>query len=317
MDSAPIFIVGSPRSGTTLLRLVLNSHPRIGIPVETGYFPAVYERFSERRGSWEEAVELFVGYCERRFLPPLALEGERAALLALNGPDYERLLTLPVASWAAAQGKPRWGEKTPFHIFYAGSIMRLFPAAKLLVMVRDPRAAVASMNRFGAIGSGTALNARLWRDVYTDGITTVEQFVPREQAFTVRYESLIVDPEHTLTGVCNFLGENFDPVLLDFHESTAAYDRLADTPKTSQPIHGDPDGWRAKLSERDVAIIETICGPQMEALGYARVGRRLRAGERLGVGANITYATMKHWQHRRQRYHPVVYPPFARFRRTS
>jgi hypothetical protein len=207
MDNTPIFIVGSPRSGTTLLRLALNSHPRIGIPTETEYFPAVYERFSERRGRWEEAVEFFVAYCERRFLPPLDFTGERAALLALKDPDYERLLSLPLASWAAAQGKARWGEKTPFHIFYAEPIMRLFPAAKLLVMVRDPRAAVASMNRFGAIGSGTALNARLWRDVYTDGIAAVEHFVPSGQALTVRYESLIEDPEGTLRGACSFLGE--------------------------------------------------------------------------------------------------------------
>ncbi len=316
-DTAPIFIVGAPRSGTTLLRLVLNKHVKIGIPTETEFFPVVYERYAQKPARWGEAVELFIDRCERRLLPPLDLAAEREELLALGAPDYGRLLRLPLAAWAAAEGKRRWGEKTPLHIFHADAIVRLFPEAKLLVMLRDPRATVASMNRFSGIGSGTALNARLWRDAYSKGAATVQQLVPTAQALTVRYERLVSTPEDTMKEVCEFLGEAFDPALLDFHESSGRYADLPDTPKISQPIHADPDEWRAQLSDGELTIVESICGPTMEALGYAKLARPLRVRERGHIAASRAYVAAKQLQHRRLAYHPVTYRPFARFRQSG
>jgi hypothetical protein len=313
MDS-PIFVVGAPRSGTTLLRLVLNSHPRIAIPNETEYFPAIYEPYSRRPAGWRQAIELFVKRCEHRFLPQVDLTETREELLALPAPDWARLLALPLAAWGALERKPRWGEKTPFHIFHADAIMRLFPDARVVVMLRDPRATVASMNRFGAIGSGTSLNACLWRDSYSTGLGAVERAVPHGQRLIVRYEALIGAPERVIEEVCNFVGEAFDRSLLDFHQTTATYSRLPDTPKTAQPIHGAPDAWRDELSESDVAIVETICRSQIKKLGYERNGRRVRPRERAVIAANIGYFTLKQWQNRRERYHPVLYEPLTRLR---
>ncbi len=177
---SPIFIVGAPRSGTTMMRLILNAHPHIAIPPETSYFPDIYWRSvasnatARNAASWPQAVDSFMRLCEARFRPTLDLR-EVGDTLRLGAPDFGLLLTLPLDRWAAAQGKSRWGEKTPLHIFYADVIMRLFPAAKIVAMQRDPRAVVASLNRFVAAGDDTVLNARLWRDVWTQGQAILEK----------------------------------------------------------------------------------------------------------------------------------------------
>jgi hypothetical protein len=318
-DTAPIFIVGARRSGTTMMRLILNNHGRIGIPNESWYFPEIYEPYSQAPSKWQAAVDQFAGLCERRFEPAVDLNSVRERLRAVPAPDYSLLLALSIGTWAAAEGKTRWGEKTPFHIFYAEAMMRLFPSARVIIMVRDPRATVSSMNRFRPLGSGTALNARLWRDTYTRGTARVERWVPRSQRLAVRYEALTSEPERVVREICDFLGEDFTPALLEFYKSTARYQATfsRSTPKVEEPIAGDEQSWRETLSTGDLAVIESICGPTMEALGYAKLGRPLRVRERAHIAASRGYVAAKQLQHRRLAYHPVTYRPFARFRQSG
>jgi hypothetical protein len=315
VNDSPVFIVGVPRSGTTLLRLVLNRHPRVAIPSETGYFADIYDRFAGDAKLWRQAVDCFLDRCGERLVAPVGLDPARSALLALDEPDYAQLLALPLSTWAAAEGKPRWGEKSPYHAFHADSIMRLFPRAMMIVMVRDPRATVPSMDRLRAQGPLTALHARLWRESYTAGLATVRRSVPPAQRLELRYEALISDPEAAIRAVVEFLGEEFDDALLTFYTSSALYETQSHAARVRQPIGGDPEGWRHELSEREIAIIEAVCGPVMESLGYQRVGRRPRLRERANIAFHSTYAATKKWQNRAVRYHPVSYRPFLRFRR--
>ena len=315
MSESPIFIVGVPRSGTTLLRLVINRHPRIAIPGETGYFREVYERYSTYPEQWREAVEFFTSWCEEGLRPPIQVRPLRDRLLAFDKPDYSLLCSLPMGQWAAAQGKSRWGEKTPYHIFHAESMMRLFPAAKIITMLRDPRSAVASMNRFPVLGNDTTLNARHWLDTYTKGSATLEAAVPASQRLTIRYEDLIEQPEMIVKQVCDFLDEQYDPSLLTFYETSARFEGTDLQPKTEQPIQGDPESWRNDLTDRQLATVEAVCGNRMEQLGYRRAGRRLRTGELAEVAAKIAYVIAKQTQHRNDRYHSVTYQPLGRFRR--
>ena len=241
----------------------------------------------------------------------------RDQLLALNEPDYSLLCSLPVGQWATAQGKCRWGEKTPYHIFHAEAIMRLFPGAKIITMLRDPRSAVASMNRFPILGNDTTINARLWLDTYTKGSATLEVAVPAAQRLTIRYEDLIVQPETIVKQVCEFLDEQYDLSLLTFYETSARFEETDLHPKTEQPIQGDPESWRDDLTDRQLAIVEAVCGNRMEQLGYRRAGRRLRARELAEVVAKIAYVKAKQLQHRHDRYHAVTYQPFGRIRRIT
>ena len=292
---SPIFIVGAPRSGTTLLRLQLNAHPRIAIPAETNFFRAVYQRH-DRRGTpdWSAAVQTYLKICRTRFQPAIPLDELAHRLHGLRSrPDYGLLLSLPIEQWAAAQGKPRWGEKTPYHIFYADIILRLFPGARIIALQRDPRAVVASMGTFEMSGHDAVLNARLWRDVWTHGRRILSCSVPPEQRLTVRYEELVGDPEGVLRTTCEFLGEAFDPAMLAFHRSTDHFVPSVRSEKLRQPVRNDPDRWRTTLGADEVALVEAVCGAVMEPMGYRREGPAPRPRQRAELAAKLGYVALK------------------------
>src|SRR5262249_34248218 len=151
-----------------------------------------YEPLQRSPGRWPEIVEVFVERCAARFRPPVDLRPVRRRLLELDRPDPALLLSLPLATWAAAQGKPRWGEKTPWHILYADAVDLLAPGAKFVAMQRDPRAAVASMRAFHGIEvTDVALLGRQWQDIWTLGLQVLERSIPAKRRLLVRYEELV------------------------------------------------------------------------------------------------------------------------------
>ncbi len=309
-----MFVVGAPRSGTTLMRLLINAHPNIAISNETHFFPRVYERFaSDAATGWSMAVEFFMQRCsiER----PADYTVSREMLENLLEPDYARLLSLPLQQWAISQGKSRWGEKTPGHVFFTDLLMRFFPDANFVVMQRDPRAVVASMNRFDLIASNDAVfNARLWYDTWTRGKKILCDSVPTPQRMTVRFEELILEPDAVVRRICDFLGEEFSPAMLRFYETAREVAGAKRQPNLMQPIGGDPFAWREQLSKREVSIVEAVCGSVMSELRYEKEGQPLGLTQRVQVRVKIAYIDAKQFQHRGERYHPVLYPPFGRLK---
>jgi hypothetical protein len=303
-----------------MMRLVLNAHPHIAIPPETSYFPEVYWPYAVRDSnptrdteSWAEVVDSFMRLCEARFHPAIDLDRVGRELRA-GPPDFALLLSLPLTAWARAQGKGRWGEKTPLHIFYADVIMRLWPTARIIAMQRDPRAVVASLNRFVAAGHDTVMNARLWHDVWTRGRDILCASAPPAQRLIVRYEDLVRDPEPVIHEVCAFLGEDFTPAMLSFGETASDYVDRVRSAKIQQPIRADPDDWRGKLSDSQLAIVERVCASPMAALGYEHKGGAPGPTELAHLTIKLAYVRYKQWQHRHDRYRSVTYSPFGRVR---
>lgn len=276
---SPIFIVGMGRSGTTLLQLALNMHPRFAILGETQAF------LEQRRyASFQRPSNLEQFLSEWRVL---LRDGPSSDLL--HGPEIKRRL-VNCASYAEAvnevmlalargEGKSTWGEKTPAHIFKLNSIRSCFPDARILHMIRDPRGAVSSCVKFQHRGVFTDRNiyaaARYWSrclDIHDrelrDGNPT---YLP------LRYEDLINHGEQTLRSVCTFLQVDFYPGMLEFHRSAQSY-----VPKdahgrvvrhhalTQSPL--DPsraEAWRTLLTPDQVAIIESCTAQQMIKNGYS------------------------------------------------
>jgi Sulfotransferase family len=298
------------------MRLILNAHPRVGIPGETNFFRAIYERYAAA-GAWQEAVSAFLRICEERLNPPVELGEVRARLLAMPRPDYTALLEMPLAHWAASEGKPRWGEKTPEHIFYSEPIARLFPRARFVEMIRDPRAVVASMTRSSFKGGDATRNAFYWRYVMTTGHAALTRAVGPDRRLVVRYEDLVTEPERTVRSVSAFIGEDFDPAMLRFHEHAGTYltpTRLAGDPRLSSSVRGDLDGWRQLLRPRQIAITEAVCAREMDALGYLRNARGLTLAGELETACKRAYVAWKHYQQRGRYYHALTGPVAGRLR---
>lgn len=316
--SAPFFIVGASRSGTTLLRLMLNAHSRLAVPDELKYFRHVETTFS--LDAWREDLSdaayrhLVRSYLERRAdVFPDTTQTLEAMLLAID----ERTLRGPyralLAHAAQQQGKARWGEKTPHNMFYVDVLHAMFPDAQFIHVVRDPRAVVQSMNASHYYSEETIFNALNWRMSVREGERLFRAHLPADQLYTVRYEDLVRTPESALRSITDVLGEAFEPQMLRFYE-TAGTNMASQirTPAITKPVsRASLSKWTQRLAPSEVFAVEQLCAAEMARLGYERTTApsRMRLWRAL---PKFLYWQWKTWQHRDQRGYEVEYPFLAR-----
>jgi hypothetical protein len=280
---APIFVIGYQRSGTTLLQALLGAHPRIAAPPEiyfvyrvadhAEYFGDLADDSNLERALHEAlnpAVDIFAdcGFDEARLL-------ERAKA----GPrTYGALLDAMLSDFAERSGKQRWSEKSPGQPI--DSVLELFPHAQILHIVRDPRDVVASSLRAPWTDPDAGAIARDWRAFTLRTIRRGLQLGPR-QFIQLRYEDLTRDPEAVLRVVCAFLGEQYDPAMLDDPSRrrgtvpAVAADWQAQALEAVRPV--SEGAWRERLSRADQARVNAVVGSVLGALGYEAPGVRERA----------------------------------------
>jgi hypothetical protein len=262
------FIVGHHRGGTTLLQAMLSSHSRITIPPETQFFLEIWPRrhrfepLDDPRRREEAARFLCSRDASSRDLGLAPEEILRELAPAERG--CEALFLALLRAWGRPRAKPRVGEKSPGHIARVALLARLYPHARFVCCLRDPRAVVAS--ELGASWGARSADqiARRWRRVY-DVHLALERSLPRERYLALRYESLVTDPATQLQRVCAFLGESFEPGMLDYHgrpESERGFD-VSETWKqrTRQPLDaGRLEAWRGELTRVQIALVEAAVG---------------------------------------------------------
>jgi hypothetical protein len=276
----PIFVLGCGRSGTTLLRLMLNSHPRIAIPGETWYFPELHAE-RERVADWPEAewrdrlTEKLTGLS---VFPELGITQMvlREQLESLSRDDWPSVVASVNLAFAHAEGKPRWGDKTPGYVRCLPVLKALFPAAAILHVIRDGRDVALSFleQRFGP--TGILEGADYWRaDVELGRLDGPRLF--GNTYHEVRYEELVADPARVLAEVCTAIGESYDPAMLEYHGSAHRYlndeQRWHDRTK-SAPDQKRTERWRTEMKRDDEALFELAAGRLLETLGYPRTRHR-------------------------------------------
>lgn len=327
----PIFIVGANRSGTTLLRLMLNAHSRIAVPEELLYFRSHFGDApveSWRRPPLSEAeyaglVQEFVENAATLH-PEIDCGNVIQAILDASDRDLRHPYQTLLDVWTQRHGKARWGEKTPGNLFYVDVIAEMFPAASFVYVVRDPRAGVASMQKTDFFPEDVAFNAMTRRKHADVGPALLRKHVAPERWTTVRYEDLVREPEATLRRICEVIGEDYEPQMLQYHRSASDYmkeeaastfNAAATRPVTASKI----DAWQSRLSACEIAMIETVCAGEMREHGYAFMRPALSAGQRARIAveymAKRVYWHAQSWRHRHVRHHTVRHPILARFRR--
>lgn len=287
----PIFVVGYQRSGTTLLQALLGAHRRIAGPPETHYILRIARHF-DWYGDLADDDNL------RRALhdflnPPIqnlaecGFDEEALAAQALAGPrTYRALLEVVMADFAARNGKARWCEKTPTQ--RARWVFELCDDAQVIHIVRDPRDVIASSLETPWTNSTADRIARAWRHFTLQNVTEGLRVGP-SQFLQVRYEDLTREPEAVLRLICTFLGEEFDPGMLDEPERRQATVASPARPWQSRALRAVEPGrrdWRTRLSRLDQARVAAVLDRDLTAFGYARTGRRLAA---IGTVANLPH----------------------------
>jgi Sulfotransferase family len=288
MTKPPIFIVGCPRSGTTLLTQMLDRHPSLAVCKETHFERLVYRRrkaFGDLSDLSRRRV-LIAEYLASRPMQRAGLDSpELADRLSREATSYKAMFTSIIRYYADSQDKPRCGEKTPHHALFLETLCEWFPNAVILHMIRDPRAAVASLQNARWAPNSVVTNARTW----VKHSQEARRFRDRPGYLEIRYEKLVSDPAGELNRVCAFLGEDYSPAMLVPERAVAQLRedglRRYQTAVTSSRL----EVWRKELTTSQVAQIEWVVGRGLEDFGYAR---EAPAATALTVLRGIGYAAV-------------------------
>lgn len=217
----PIFVIGCVRSGTTLLRAMLNAHPNIAIPYE----PVSFSRIISTRSPWScrwtrkdvhQPIEEFLAYPAVQFWKL----GVSAVLAELGEGEvfgYGDMLRAIYSAYARRAGKPRWGDKTPSNTFELPYLVREFPEAQFVHIVRDGRDVFLSWCKVDWARYDVVQAAKRWRHWVYEAYELGET-LGSTQYLQLRYEDLVRDPRSHLQAVCRFLREPFDERMLDYHQ---------------------------------------------------------------------------------------------------
>jgi hypothetical protein len=284
------FIVGVPRSGTTMLRLMLDAHPDLAIPPETYFVTNLIEAADGGAGP-DQLANVLVGH--RRWGDLGIDESElRRRLAAIGEPDGGDAVRVAFGLYAEGRGKPRWGDKTPAYLTNIAEIGGALPEARFVHLIRDGRDVALSVLRMPEAD-------RPMRNPDTVGLVATRWSRRIERArrqaegldhyLEVRFEDLVAKPEGVLRRVCGFVELDYRPELLDYH--SGAGERLEEINRelagrddlpaqtaagrtephalTSQPPARDRIGtWREEMSPEQLAEFEAEGGEMLRELGY-------------------------------------------------
>jgi hypothetical protein len=281
------FVVGLTRSGTTLLRMMLDAHPELTIPPETHFVPELIKVARTESGT-EAMLDTVTG---NRTWDDFGISTEemREQLDAVPSGDAAGAVRAFFDAYAKLQNKPRWGDKTPAYMLSVQRIGRTLAESRFIHLIRDGRD-VALSQRARAINEQPPVSEQAAR-----WIKRIHK--SRDQAATLkgpryveaRYEDLVRDPEATLRRICEFIDLPWDPGMLGYHERSA--ERLAEmagglraegthaeqepgyrienhAPTTEPPDSSKLDKWKTEMAAEDVAAYERVAGDLLMELGY-------------------------------------------------
>lgn len=266
----PFFVVGSDRSGTTLLRLMLDSHPRLHVPRESWFLIDLLRELpggvplDERQR--QHAVSLMVGHSRWRDLgiPDADLRDAVASLAIVT---LRHLAEAPFRLLMQRAGKARWGDKTPGYVTHISELARLFPEAQFVHLIRDCRDVCVSLRSRGWRGRLPS-QARYWATQVAAGMAQGRS-LRSGRYLEVSYQDLVLHPETTLEAVCRFLGEDFDPAMLSFHvraaEAIAPWEADLHAKLSHPPQASEVGRWQREMTSWEVMVVEAIAGSVMDA----------------------------------------------------
>jgi Sulfotransferase family len=274
--ATPFFIVGSGRSGSTLLRLMLCSHSRLTIPPETWYLLPLLQRLSVDRpldaAETETAVAIMTGHYR---WPDLKLDSQefRRAVHRLTAPSVRDLVEVVYRWYVQAEGKARWGDKTPAYIEIVPELARMFPGARFIHLVRDGRDVAKSFQTTDWVGRWLHLNTREWSRALDYQRRWADSEL-RQQMLEVRYEDLVLETEVTLRRICQFIGEEFETQMLSWERTVDG--RVPEREReyhTKLKLRIGAEGvsrWKREMSARETFVSESFMGAHLKRLGYER-----------------------------------------------
>lgn len=298
---SPIFVVGTGRSGTTLMQRMLSAHSKISITPETHFMRWVSER-ENILGSPRNFDTFWNEYTSWFRFTYLGLDADRCLELIdqLGARSFKNIFSAIMLAHMERCGKERTGEKSPSHVNYLPLLLEWFPNARFIIMQRDPRAVVAS--KLGtpwvkdritptSLRQGVFTKSRWhellkgaddWSNIFG---TIVPKWEKDHRIYVVSYEELCHNPDIVARTICNFLGEKYETAMLTdrkddremIQKETVPSKRYNHHQKTLKPISTDTlNKWKKNLTPVEIAIIEACCYEVMKKRKYTPSVTRLK-----------------------------------------
>ncbi|NEP11740.1 MAG: sulfotransferase [Symploca sp. SIO2C1] len=286
----PIFIVGLSRSGTTLLRKIMNKHSDVWIAErETHYFDDLRVRMTgfEQQPLNPEQIKLCQDYFlalghrvygnggdpEQSWINRTELETLAESL----GTGADSYFEAFCRFCAQSNNKIRWGEKTPRHVFRISEILTRYPQAKIICMLRHPGGVVASSrdkwkreqmpdhqrtrlkNSYSIV-----ITILLWRGAFKAALKAHQEF-GEERIYIQRFEDLLADPESAIKALTAWLALDYQSSMIEAPSSNSSYSELYGKSGFSKET---TYRWQEKLSNAEISTIQYLCGSLLSEAGY-------------------------------------------------
>lgn len=257
-----IAVGGCGRSGTTLVRVILDSHRNICCGPESGLF---------------KPRPLDLNKLNRKFkidVPQLQAAYDKSQSRAEFIEQFAEICL-------AREGKPRWAEKTPRNVLQLDYLFARFPEARFVHVLRDGRDVACSLRTHPRhrVVNGQILPVNTWKPMercakrWRDSMLAVKPHWSNPRLTTVRYESLVADPRATIVGLLEFLGEPWDDAVLAHHKAESNFRDATAFPQNQEalrPIATTPvRRWERDMSSEDRATFKRIAGELLIEFGYA------------------------------------------------
>lgn len=286
--TTPIFIIGSPRSGTTLLRLMISSHSNVTIPHEYTLVENVIEYFNSEQISQKEVLK----FIEHQYTLPHFIDwkiDKNNLLGKFKNESYSQreIIDLVYKSYLETHTPEKhiWGDKNINSLSYISEIFKLFPATKFIHIVRDGRDVAVSLQsrkwQFYSFRGKHNFFIKHCKGAINTWITALDiiqnafKMLPESAFCTIRYEDLIDDPEKTLKSVCQKVGLEFEENMLDYYKiekknNTISSKRLKGTHENilKPVLSGNKQKYLSFYAKNDLKYIESLAYKKLQEFDY-------------------------------------------------
>jgi hypothetical protein len=289
------FIMGRPRSGTTLLSTLFDAHPNVKIPPEFPIMLPLYQRFRKVKNWDEAAIRQFVGFIFQhnvfihRTLENLKIDREEftAGLLKMQGKgtirDFLKAVNASGYSLFPKEEILMIGDKNPVYSIYTKRFMKIFPDARFVCIIRDYRDNFVSMRKLADLKlEAPSLVLQVYRWKYVARLFLACREKHPDRFHLIRYEDLVEKPETVMQDICAFLGLPYEPSVFDFHRKKEETMKTYNNPLIER-FHGSlmnpvnksrMDQWKTSLTPAKVAMADQVAGRYADRLGYERANRK-------------------------------------------
>jgi len=285
----PFFIIGNPRSGTSLLRLLLTCHPDLSVPPESSFMMWLLDKYKNWDNlDFENKTQLFIAdlMASKKFeFWELTKTQIEESILEAKPKNYKTLINTIYNLYAKTQNKKlnAWGDKNNVNLNHINQIHKLFPNANFIYIIRDGRDVACSYIKLAKIKHNSNYAPKLPSDIHSiasewqeNNLKVVKSFesIPDSQTFTLKYENLVENTELVLNDICDFLKVNFDNKMLDFHKVNSTNDlepKEFDSwkKKNKQKIDNKSIAiYKQELSQNEIQTFENIAYKMLEKFRY-------------------------------------------------